>query len=226
MSISFITQETVDGSLDSSNFYATNEIEDTLNSIITSIEESWDSNSDKVDDSDKFDDSVTTSDGSMFAPNNDFSFTNANFLPLKNSTSNKAICHHKERNQAWYHIQFFTGNVVSVGTGDDAIDWKVVHGVFEDEMAEIINVQSQAQERNELNFIENTTQFKYDPFTSLWLGDFWNDYKLLNEVIKDYNETRKKKLQKVIQIVTKAELIVFHALLILVSQISNINKRL
>ena len=116
--------------------------------------------------------------------------------------------------------------MVSVGTRDDAIDWKVVHKVFEDDMAEIIDVQLQAQERNELNFIENTTQFKYDPFTSLWLGDFWNDYKLLNEVIKDYNETRKKKLQKVIQIVTKAELIVFHALLILVSQISNINKRL
>ena len=157
MSISFITQESVDGSLDSSNFDATSEIEDTSNSIITSIEESWDSNSDKVNNSDKVDDSVTTSDGSMLAPNNDFCFTNVDFLPLENSASNKAICHHKERNQAWYHIQSLTENVVPVGTGDDAIDWKVLHGVFEDEMAEIINVQSQAQERNELNFIENTT---------------------------------------------------------------------
>ena len=62
MSISFITQETIDGTLDSSNFDATNEIEDTLNSIINSIEESWDSNSDKFDNSDKVNDSITTSD--------------------------------------------------------------------------------------------------------------------------------------------------------------------
>ena len=48
MFLSFITQETVDGSLDSSNFDATNEIEDTLNSIISSIKESWDSNSDNL----------------------------------------------------------------------------------------------------------------------------------------------------------------------------------
>ena len=72
MSISFITQENVDESLDSSNFDATNEIEDTLNSIIISIEESWDSNSDKDNNLDKVDDSVTTSDGSMFAPKNGF----------------------------------------------------------------------------------------------------------------------------------------------------------
>ena len=84
-------------------------------------------------------------------------FHKRGFLLLESSTSNKANYHHKERNQAWYHIQSLTENVVPVGTGDDAIDWKVLHGVFEDEMAEIINVQSQAQERNELNFIENTT---------------------------------------------------------------------
>ena len=139
-----------------------------LNSIITSIEESWDSNS--GNNSDKVDDSVTTRDGSIFAPNNDVCFTI--FLPLENSTSNKAIGHHEERYQTWYHIQSLTGNVVSVGTGDDAIDWKVVHGVFEDQMAEIINLQSQAQERNELNFIENTTQFKYDLFKTIWPVDF------------------------------------------------------
>ena len=79
MSISFLTQETVDGSLDSSNFDVTNEIEDTLNSMISSIEESWNSNSDKFNDSDKVDDSTTTSNGSMSAPNNDFCFTNVNF---------------------------------------------------------------------------------------------------------------------------------------------------
>ena len=99
---------------------------------------------------------------------------------------------------------------MSVGTGDDAIDWRVVHGVFEDKMSEIINVQSQAQERNKLNFIENTTQFKYNLFVPLWPGDFWNENKLLNGTIVDYNKTR-----RVIRIVTKAEFIVFHALLIL-----------
>ena len=55
-------------------------------------------------------------------------------------------------------------------------------------MVEIINVQK----RNKSNFIENTTRFKYDLFISLWSGDFWNDYKLLNDTIEDYNETKKK----------------------------------
>ena len=40
MSISFIIQDTIDGSLDSSNFDATNELEDMLNCIISSIKES------------------------------------------------------------------------------------------------------------------------------------------------------------------------------------------
>ena len=59
-----------------------------------------------------------------------------------------------------------------VGTGDDPVDWNVVNGVFEDEIAEMINVQSQAQEKNKLNFIETTTHFKYDLFISLWPVDF------------------------------------------------------
>ena len=49
--------------LDPSKFGAKNEMEDNLNSIISFIEESWDSNSDKADDS------ITTSDRFMFVPN-------------------------------------------------------------------------------------------------------------------------------------------------------------
>ena len=67
-------------------------------------------------------------------------FHKRGFLLLESSTSNKANYHHKERNQAWYHIQCLTGSVVSVGIGDDTIDWKVVHGLFEVAMAEIIRV--------------------------------------------------------------------------------------
>ena len=48
----------------------------------------------------------------------------------------------------------------------------------------------------------------------------------MNEKIEDYNELRKKKIQKVIQIVTKSEFIVFHALLILTSQVAKIGTRL
>ena len=57
-------------------------------------------------------------------------------------------------------------------------------------------------------------------------GDFWIDYKLLNEAIEDYDEIRKKKLQKVIQIITKLEFNVFYALLILASQAAKIGRRL
>ena len=49
--------------MDPSKFGAKNEMEDNLNSIISFIEESWDSNSDKADDS------ITTSDRFMFVPN-------------------------------------------------------------------------------------------------------------------------------------------------------------
>ena len=89
-------------------------------------------------------------------------------------------------------------------------------------MAEIINLQLQAQKRNELNVIENTTRFKY----ALWLGDFWSDNKLLNEAIEDYNEVRKTKLQKVIRIVMERKFIIIHAVLILASQVSKICTRL
>ena len=58
-------------------------------------------------------------------------------------------------------------------------------------MAEKINVLSQAQERYELNFTENTTQFKYDLFKSLLPGDFWSDYKLFNEEFQGFNKVRK-----------------------------------
>ena len=79
MPIFFIVQEIIDGSLDSSNFDAINQIGNTMNPIILSIKESLDSNPDKVNNSDKDDDSITTSNGSMFAPNNDFCFTRGFF---------------------------------------------------------------------------------------------------------------------------------------------------
>ena len=59
--------------------------------------------------------------------------------------------------------------------------------MFEDEMLDIINVQSHVQEGK----IKNITQFNCIFSISFWSVDFWSDYKLSNEAI-DYNRVRKK----------------------------------
>ena len=50
----------------------------------------------------------------------------------------------QRKNLAWYNIQCLTRNVMSIGIRENSIDWKALYEEFEDEMAKIINIQSQA----------------------------------------------------------------------------------
>ena len=67
-------------------------------------------------------------------PNNDFCFTEADFLEAV-SNINTASKYHKVRSDAWNKIHDLVGKEIEVKSSkkDGSIKWKVVPGVFDDE---------------------------------------------------------------------------------------------
>ena len=78
-------------------------------------------------------------DSSVSAPNNDFCFTEANFVNTVNTDeTNKVVRHQAKHSRAWEEIKSLEGEEILCGSGEDKILWKVVEGVYEDEMASLI----------------------------------------------------------------------------------------
>ena len=85
-------------------------------------------------------------DSSVSAPNNDFCFTEADFVnTVTNNETNKVVRHQAKHSKAWEEIKSLEGEEFLCGSGEDKILWKVVEGVYEDEMTSQI-----AQENTKL----------------------------------------------------------------------------
>lgn len=201
-------------------------MEETLTALLNNVEESCSSSNDNIEVEDE--DVIINENGDeneeeSNAPNNDFCFTLDDFLPIPGSID--GVHHRYVYTKAQEHIESLNGKTVEVGKGDEAITWKVVPGVFEDKLKDTITAEEDAFEMRKLLYFDDSPN-KFDMLLKLWPGNFWDDYKSLNEYIEKVNVDRKKQLQKVYRSVSKCEFITFHALFILASQCSKIGTKL
>ena len=160
------------------------EVEETLHSIINSIEEEASEVDYNVED-DVEEPLAENNSENMNAPNNDFCFTEHDFLPLAGPSP--ALTHEDKYKKAQEHIESLNGRKIKVGSGTEEIEWKVVPGVFQDDMADTIRAEKEAFEKNRLNFVDDFPN-KFDLLLKMWPGDFWKDLDILNEYIEDNNK--------------------------------------
>ena len=81
----------------------------------------------------------------MNAPNNDFCFTQDDFLPVAGILP--ALTHEDKYKEAQSHIESLNGMKIKVGSWNEKIEWKVVPRVFEDDMADTIKAEKESFEK-------------------------------------------------------------------------------
>ena len=195
-----------------------------MHSIINSIEEKTNEIDYNIENSEE--ESIAEDEKNsenMNAPNNDFCFTQDDFLPVAGSSP--ALTHKDKYKETQSHIESLNGTKLKVGSGNEEIEWKVVPGVFEDDMADTIKAEKEAFEKSRLKFVDDFPN-KFDLLLKMWPGDFWDDLNNLNKYIEERNIERKKQLQRVYREVSKHEFITFHMLFILASQCAKLGTRL
>ena len=147
-------------------------------------------------------------------PNNDFDqYSPSDFLETQGAPESDT--HHLKYICAWEEIHALIGREIQVGDGRDKIAWKVVPGVFQDDMEELIESQEKTKGVFDVFADSEGNEKKiFECFQSLWPGDFFEDLESLNHVFQKINMERKKKYQKPFRLVTRSEFITFHALII------------
>ena len=152
-------------------------------------------------------------------PNNNFCFTESDFLEGV-TNMNQAFKHHGIRNAAWDKIHKLVGREVECKSNnkDGCIKWKVVPGVFIDDF-------KCRRENEEVLFRSNFIPLSIDEsiknknsytemFWKLMLSNTDFDIEKLNEIISADNLKRREKFQRPIRLATRSEYIKFHAILI------------
>ena len=152
-------------------------------------------------------------------------FTESDFLETQNM-HNESMKHVSTYNEAWRQIREMKGKEIVCESGkknkDGKVVWKIVEDVDEDVFREIREYEVGLFDKKNVPLFVNDS---IDPtleggddynntFWRLWPASIDNDLDRLNEAIRKDNVERKKKFQRPIRTVTKAEFIIFHALLI------------
>ena len=107
---------------------------------------------------------------------------------------------------AWREIKSLKGEEILCGSGEDKIVWKVVEGVYDDEMGLVIKQEKQKYDDGGLSLMvgDMPTSFIHC-FMKMWPVNFWEDLRWLNDAITVNNVERKKNFQKLIKRVNKYE---------------------
>ena len=149
-------------------------------------------------------------------PNNDFCFTEEDFLEAR-TNMNEATRHTGTYNSTWSKIRDLEGADVVVKNSDGEVIWKIVNDVEDDVFV--------ARRELEHNFFKECFSHLIDDeyvdmndaskiFWELWPRTIDCDLEKLNNIIEKKNTLNKKNLRRTIKKVSKPEFIVFHALLI------------
>lgn len=174
-------------------------------------------------------------DGPECHPNNDFCFTEADFLETRNQM-NDATRHHGSYHAAWDRIQSLEGQVVETTNSKFGnMKWTVVKSdsitddVFKIRRKEEVRSLEEnilpMREEDDTNTFTDQTDFNAS-FWCMWPTSIEDDLDKLNEAIVLDNENRRQNYQRVIRMVSKVEYIKFHALLIGATAYSEIGERL
>ena len=80
-------------------------------------------------------------DTSISAPNNDFCFTEADFDNTLTNVRNEVVRHQAKHSMAREEIKSLEGEEILCASGEDKIVWKVVEGVYDDEMGLVTKLE-------------------------------------------------------------------------------------
>ena len=94
--------------------------------------------------------------------------------------------------------------------------WKVVSAVTNDEMTPIIKREEDYLRTQTTHFQGDTSSYPslQDAFWSFWCEDVDKEIEKMTVIVTKENIERKRRFQRAIKIVTKAEFMIFHALMI------------
>lgn len=156
-------------------------------------------------------------------PNNDFCFTEADFLETRNQM-NDATRHQGSHNEAWDTIRSLVGTEVQTTSSKYGnLKWVVVPStsISDDEFETIRKAELQCLKEKVVPLKSLVDRNKFGDendfnatFWSLWATSVDDDVEKLNDIITLDNVRRKENYQRAIRLVTKREYITFHALLI------------
>ena len=151
-------------------------------------------------------------------------FTEADFLESQNM-NNESMRHMTTYHDAWRKIKDLVGTEVVCTSGsrnsDGQVVWKVVEVVKDDAFKQIRDSELKLFKDKKIGWLsDNDSDAEEDAcdynnaFWRLWPSKIEEDVKKLENIINKENVERKRRYQRPIRTVTKAEFIVFHALLI------------
>ena len=149
-------------------------------------------------------------------PNNDFCFTPEDFIEAQ-SGHNDATRHRSRIQEVWNEIKNLEGEEITVASGKyGKVVWKVVSVVTNDEMTPIIKREEEFLRTQTTHFQGDTSSYPslQDAFWSFWCEDVDKEIEKMTVIVTKENIERKRRFQRAIKIVTKAEFMIFHALMI------------
>ncbi len=162
-------------------------------------------------------------------PNNDFSFTEEDFLEAQ-ANMNEATRHIGVYNSTWTKIRELEGKVVECKHADGDVHWKIVESVEDDEFKERKKAEWKMYQDFFLPVSEELCIDDPDDlskvFWAMWPKKIDSDLASLNEIIQKCNDTNKDTYKRAIKTVSRSEFVTFHALLIGASIFSKQGERL
>ena len=159
-----------------------------------------------------------TDNSPLGCPNNDFCFTEEDFLEQRNDM-NDATRHQGTYQGVWSEIRAMVGEEVETKSSKDGnIVWKIVESVTDDDFNEIRKKEEAHIQKSYYSVYDELEEFSEEDynksFWSIWPADPKDDIKKMNAIIEYENIGRKENFQRVIRVIKKSEFIIFHALII------------
>lgn len=152
-------------------------------------------------------------------------FTEADFLESQNM-NNESMRHMSTYHDAWRKIKELKGTEVVCNSASRNVDgqvvWKVIEEVKDDAFKQIRDSELKLFSKKNVDWLDNNGSNNIDEarsdynnaFWRLWPSTIQDDLEKLDSAIIKENLERKTRYQRPIRTVTKAEFIIFHALLI------------
>ena len=162
------------------------------------------------------DEGVGEDEGVESAPNNDFFFTEEDFLRAS-TEMNDATRHQGIYSDTWKKIKELEGHEeVCQSSADGRVVWKVVPSVTADVFKDIREYEENLFKDRQFGVYKDATEdCDYNKaFWAFWPSSITDDIKKLEDVINEENQARKERYQRPIKIVSSREYVTFIALLL------------
>ena len=150
-------------------------------------------------------------------PNNDFCFTNDDFIEYRTGI-NDATRHQGKYREAWDRIKSLQGHEEICNSSDGKVVWTVVDKVVDDDFETIRAYEDKIFEDKDYSPVIDPVILKSLDFSKsfwyLWPTEIDDDVSNINIAIVKENHNRKERYQRCIRKITKSEYVIFTGLMI------------